>query len=79
MSAQTDVQAQAIFAGLRPVDDPDGWGYETEERWGTFRSTVDSIACLRRKAPTRITTPASPRRSRVLVPSRSRRPKRWLP
>ncbi|MFD1798139.1 Gfo/Idh/MocA family oxidoreductase [Paracoccus aurantiacus] len=33
-SAQTDVQAQAIFADKRPVDDPDGWGYEAEERWG---------------------------------------------
>lgn len=33
-SAQTDVQAQAIFAGKRPADDPAGWGYEAEERWG---------------------------------------------
>ena len=33
-SAQTDVQAQAIFAGKRPGDDPAGWGYEAEERWG---------------------------------------------
>jgi predicted dehydrogenase len=31
----TDVQAQAIFAGRRPVDDPQGWGYEAEGRWGT--------------------------------------------
>ena len=42
VSSQTDVQAQAIFAGLRPADDPDGWGYETEERWGTL-STADGI------------------------------------
>jgi predicted dehydrogenase len=40
VSAQTDVQAQAIFAGLRPVDDPRGWGYEVPERWGTL-STAD--------------------------------------
>jgi predicted dehydrogenase len=36
VSTQTDVQAQAIFAGLRPVDDPRGWGYELPERWGTL-------------------------------------------
>jgi predicted dehydrogenase len=36
VSSQSDVQAQAIFAGLRPVDDPAGWGYEVEERWGTL-------------------------------------------
>lgn len=33
-SSQTDVQAQAIFAGKRPADDPQSWGYETENRWG---------------------------------------------
>ncbi len=37
-SSQTDVQAQAIFAGKRPVDDPDGWGYEAEENWGVLRT-----------------------------------------
>jgi predicted dehydrogenase len=36
VSSQTDVQTQAIFAGLRPADDPDGWGYEVEERWATL-------------------------------------------
>ena len=49
VSSQTDVQAQAIFTGLRPVDDPSGWGYEKPERWGPCRSTVESIACLRRE------------------------------
>lgn len=34
----TDVQAQSIFAGRRPVDDPDGWGYELEDRWGTLHT-----------------------------------------
>ncbi|MBP2170015.1 putative dehydrogenase [Erwinia toletana] len=34
----TDVQAQAIFAGLRPVDDPAGWGIEKPELWGTLRT-----------------------------------------
>ena len=32
----TDVQAAAISAGLRPVDDPAGWGYEAPDRWGTL-------------------------------------------
>lgn len=34
----TDVQAQAIFAGKRPADDPACWGYDTEEYWGTLRN-----------------------------------------
>lgn len=34
----TDVQAQAVFAGRRPADDPDGWGYEQENRWGTVHT-----------------------------------------
>ena len=35
-SLTTDVQAQDIFAGKRPVDDPDGWGFEPESNWGTL-------------------------------------------
>jgi predicted dehydrogenase len=35
----TDVQAQAIFAGRRPLDDP-AWGYEAEERWGEIRTAA---------------------------------------
>lgn len=35
----TDVQAQAIFAGRRPLDDLAGWGYEAEQLWGTLRTT----------------------------------------
>jgi predicted dehydrogenase len=38
ISSGTDVQAQAIFAGRRPVDDLKGWGYESEARWGTLRT-----------------------------------------
>ena len=34
----TDVQAQALFAGSRPVDDPTGWGYERRERWGVLHT-----------------------------------------
>jgi predicted dehydrogenase len=40
VSSQTDVQAQAVFAGRRPIDDPSGWGYEAPERWGIL-STAD--------------------------------------
>ena len=40
VSSGTDVQAQAIFAGRRPVDDLAGWGYEREEFWGTLRTAA---------------------------------------
>ncbi|MBW6419572.1 Gfo/Idh/MocA family protein [Celeribacter sp. PS-C1] len=33
LSYMTDVQAQAIFAEKRPLDDLEGWGYEVEENW----------------------------------------------
>lgn len=38
VSRSTDVQAQSIFAGQRPVDDPAGWGYEPEASWGILRT-----------------------------------------
>ena len=38
VSSGTDVQAQAIFAGLRPADYLAGWGYEREALWGTLRT-----------------------------------------
>lgn len=38
VSDGTDVQAQAIFAGRRPVDDPAEWGFEEPELWGTLRT-----------------------------------------
>lgn len=38
VSSGSDVQAQAIFAGKRPVDDIASWGYEQPERWGTLYS-----------------------------------------
>ncbi|MFC8179008.1 MULTISPECIES: Gfo/Idh/MocA family protein [Nocardiaceae] len=34
----TDVQAQAVFAGRRPMDEPDTFGYELENRWGTLHT-----------------------------------------
>ncbi|MCA1481357.1 hypothetical protein I6F37_41245, partial [Bradyrhizobium sp. NBAIM08] len=42
----TDVQAQAIFAGRRPVDDPEAWGRDDEERWGVL-----SIAAGEERVP----------------------------
>ena len=36
VSHSTDVQAQAIFAGKRPAQDLDAWGFEPEENWGTL-------------------------------------------
>ncbi len=33
-----DVQAQTLFAGTRPLDDPAGWGYERRERWGVLHT-----------------------------------------
>lgn len=41
ISSMTDVQAQAIFAGKRPTDNLEKWGYEIEEHWGVL-STKDS-------------------------------------
>jgi predicted dehydrogenase len=38
VSSGTDVQAQAIFAGRRPADDLDGWGYEDEAFWGSLHT-----------------------------------------
>ncbi|MEI4472147.1 Gfo/Idh/MocA family protein [Frigidibacter sp. MR17.24] len=40
VAQSSDVQAQAIFAGARPADDPAGWGREPETCWGTL-STAD--------------------------------------
>ena len=37
-SITTDVQAQDIFAGKRPVDDLAAWGVEPETAWGTLKT-----------------------------------------
>ncbi len=34
----TDVQAQAVFAGKRPVAEGGAWGYEDESRWGVLKT-----------------------------------------
>ncbi len=45
LSQTIDVQAQDIFAGKRPADDLDEWGYEPEANWGKLYTTngVDII------------------------------------
>ncbi|MCA0996087.1 Gfo/Idh/MocA family protein [Alloyangia pacifica] len=43
VAAGTDVQAQAIFAGQRPADDPQGWGYDAEPHWGTLRTAAGAV------------------------------------
>jgi predicted dehydrogenase len=40
----TDVQAQAVFAGRRPVDEGDAWGYDAPEHWGTVNTAAGSVA-----------------------------------
>ena len=40
----TDVQAQAVFAGRRPVDEGDAWGYDAPEHWGTLHTAAGSGA-----------------------------------
>jgi len=39
----TDVQAQAIFSGLRPHDVGAAWGYEAEHLWGTLATNSGSV------------------------------------
>jgi predicted dehydrogenase len=39
----TDVQARWLFAGRRPVDEPDAWGYEPEQAWGELRTADGSL------------------------------------
>jgi len=39
VSRGTDVQAEAIFAGLRPVTQGESWGYESTSRWGILTTS----------------------------------------
>jgi predicted dehydrogenase len=39
----TDVQAQAIFAGQKPADDLDTWGYEDPSRWGLLSTAAGEV------------------------------------
>ena len=39
VSRGTDVQAEAIFAGLRPVSQGSAWGYEASSKWGILTTS----------------------------------------
>lgn len=39
-SAMADVQFRALLNGRRPAHEPDGWGVEVEERWGSLRTVA---------------------------------------
>jgi predicted dehydrogenase len=39
----TDVQARAIFAGRRPLDEGSRWGYDAPEHWGTLNTAAASV------------------------------------
>lgn len=39
----TDVQAQAVFAGLRPADLGPAWGYEAEPHWGMLHTAAGAV------------------------------------
>jgi len=43
VSHGTDVQAQAIFAGLRPAELGAAWGYESQDRWGTLHTASGAV------------------------------------
>ncbi|TFD46334.1 gfo/Idh/MocA family oxidoreductase [Cryobacterium frigoriphilum] len=42
VASGTDVQAQALFAGRRPLDDPAAWGFDEPEFWGTLSTDAGS-------------------------------------
>jgi predicted dehydrogenase len=44
VSHSTDVQAQSIFAGRRPIHDLAKWGFEPETHWGRFTQQVGQCA-----------------------------------
>lgn len=41
--SSVDVQAQDIFAGKRPADNPGTWGFEPESNWGTLYSAQGAV------------------------------------
>ena len=43
VARSTDVQAQAVFAGRRPVDEGDSWGYDAPEHWGALNTAAGSV------------------------------------
>jgi predicted dehydrogenase len=43
VSHSTDVQAQAIFAGKRPAQDPKAWGHEPGSHWGLLCTAAGAV------------------------------------
>jgi predicted dehydrogenase len=43
VARSTDVQAQAVFAGKRPIDEGSNWGYDAAEHWGTLNTAAGSV------------------------------------
>jgi len=39
----TDVQADAVAAGRRPAGDPEHWGYEEPQHWGTLATETGEV------------------------------------
>ncbi len=39
----TDVQARAVLAGRRPVEEGDDWGYDAPEHWGNLNTAAGSV------------------------------------
>lgn len=42
-ASASDVQAQALFAGRRPCDDLETWGYEPPEHWGVLSTAEGDV------------------------------------
>ena len=80
VSSGTDAQAQAIFAGRRPVDDLAGWSYERHELWGTAANGRQRrMRSVRARPATTIRPSPVPCATAGLRPSPPRRPSRPSP
>jgi predicted dehydrogenase len=44
LARSTDVQAQAVLAGKRPVDEGSNWGYDAPEHWGTLNTAAGAVS-----------------------------------
>lgn len=76
VSSGSDVQAQAIFAGRRPVDDLAGWGCEPAENWGVLRTGMGQERVRSEQGRYHDYTKASPGRRATAPRHRRRRRKR---
>ena len=73
-ATSTDVQELAVKTGSRPVHDPDSWGYEKPEHWGTLVTAVgDERVPSAQGRWHELLQPSSARRSEARPSNRSRR------